>query len=69
MKTPGNVKEIVIQWLKVFGYDGLHNKYVGCGCDLHDLLECDSCPADCCPGYKIPDPDGEYNYLMTSKKP
>jgi hypothetical protein len=42
-------KEIIIDWLKAHGYDGLCSDE--CGCRLDDLMpgEC-SCP-DCVPGY------------------
>lgn len=46
-----DVKEIVAQYLKACGLDGLYNE-VGCGCDLSDLMPCDS-PCDRCePAYK-----------------
>ena len=45
-------KDIVEQWLRLNGYDGLCT--VDCGCELDDLMPC--CEPDCCmdcePGYK-----------------
>ena len=43
------VKEIVIEYLKANGYDGLCGEE--CGCAIDDLVPCDSDPSDCKPGY------------------
>jgi hypothetical protein len=47
------VREIVQEYLKKNGYDGLHshaedNRYAGCGCGIDDLMmdcgfQCDDC--------------------------
>ncbi len=50
-----NVKEIVIEYLKSHGYDGLYDGY-DCGCKVDDLMPCDSCPDLCEAGYlRAPD--------------
>ena len=46
-----DVKEIVEEYLKANGYDGLYN-YVGCGCALDDLDACGEISPCCEPGYK-----------------
>ena len=47
------VKEILQQWLKDNGYDGLFCEY--CGCERDDICPCDLSPniVDCEPGYKF----------------
>ncbi len=45
-----NVAEIVIQYLKDNGFDGLCGG--GCGCGLDDLQPCAEDFSDCKPGYK-----------------
>ena len=44
-----NVKEIVIEWLKTNGYDGLACE--DCGCFLDDLMPCENNVQGCKPGY------------------
>jgi hypothetical protein len=45
-------KEIIINYLKANGYDGLCGEE--CGCEFDDLIACDDRFAfDCVPGYKI----------------
>jgi len=50
------VREIVADWLKAHGYDGLWRD--GCSCQSDDLMPCDwlngEDNADCEPGYKTP---------------
>ena len=46
-----NVKEIVADWLKANGYDGLCND-VGCGCTLGDLMTCGEPSEYCVPGWR-----------------
>ena len=49
-----DVKEIVIAYLKVNGFDGLVNSDQPCGCGLDDLFPCgyDFHVLDCKPAYK-----------------
>ena len=47
-----NVEEIIIEYLKANGFDGLAGDE--CGCEISDLVPCDSDPCNCVPGYKVP---------------
>lgn len=47
-----NVREIVEQYLKENGYDGLYYSDVSCGCRIGDLQPCDGPCQDCIAGYK-----------------
>lgn len=42
-----NVKEIIAQYLKANGFDGLYSELCECGCDVNDLMPCDG-PCDLC---------------------
>jgi hypothetical protein len=44
------VKEILIEWLKTRGYDGLC--YDDCGCGLNDFMPCQSSCELCKPAYE-----------------
>jgi len=51
------VKEIIADYLKQNGYDGLHNhaenqKYAGCGCSIKKMLVCQECTGTCEPAYR-----------------
>jgi hypothetical protein len=46
------VKEILIEWLKKHGYDGLCNPYHECGCGLNDFILCQVSCELCEPAYK-----------------
>ena len=35
-----DIEEIVKEWLKANGYDGLYNSELECGCQLGDLMPC-----------------------------
>jgi hypothetical protein len=51
------VKQIVAEWLKEHGYDGLYNwgHYCGCecGCKLDDLMPCGEGFSNCQAGVRI----------------
>ena len=51
------VKEIVQEYLKQNGYEGLFCDE--CGCEIDDLMPCDSPIMDCKAGYKGECPGGE----------
>ncbi len=46
------VKEIITQYLKDNGYDGLYNGEGPCGCLAEDLFPCGEMFDECSPGYK-----------------
>jgi hypothetical protein len=50
-KKPENVAEIVIDYLKRNGYDGLCNN--DCGCDFDKFMPCDCPCSDCEPAHKV----------------
>ena len=52
------VKEIIVNYLKDNGFDGLYTE--DCGCTAEDLAPCDSTCMDCIPGIKIDPPPEEY---------
>ena len=58
-EQPKDVTDIVTQYLKAHGYDGLFNDYMECGCRLGDLHPCDAGPpGECEPGHLVPcDPE------------
>jgi hypothetical protein len=67
--TTITVKDIVTQYLKEHGYDGLCNSDgEGCYCQLDDFCPCEdvnySWVLRCVPGYKVPDPDGEAGWII-----
>jgi len=63
-----HVKELVEQWLRLSGYDGLWNAAGECACDLEDLIPCGEDFANCTPGFKMPCPPGcaEHNFHIGS---
>lgn len=48
-----NICEIVREWLKANGYDGLFRSESQCACLLDDLMSCDEPGIDCQPGYVL----------------
>jgi hypothetical protein len=65
-----DVKEIIVEHLEANGFDGLVNCDAECGCSVDEaFIPCDGYFGECEPGYKIPDESGEYDYLITTKKP
>lgn len=63
------VEEIIKDYLKENGFDGLCNSYAECGCNIDELIACGNDCSDCEPGYKIGAKSLEYNYFITTKKP
>lgn len=50
------VKEIVVEYLKSRGFDGLCDGVEdGCGCLLPDLMPCGGDGSQCTPGYNNPE--------------
>lgn len=50
-----NVKQIVKEYLKAQGFDGLCN--IDCGCGFDDLMPCCETSEDCEVAMASPDPD------------
>jgi len=46
------VKDIVSDYLRDNGYDGLYADSLGCGCVLKNLMPCNRNPSECRVGYK-----------------
>lgn len=59
-----NVIEIIKDWLKQHGYDGLRADDAECGCKVDCLMPCNSPCNSCEAGYKGPDPSGECDSLI-----
>ena len=59
-----NVRNIVSEWLRKHGYDGLYTE--DCGCVLDDLMPCSGpyeFSTSCNPGYRNPCPGADECYL------
>lgn len=49
------IREIVVGYLEEYGYDGLHNDFAECACEIGDFgLGCDGLSNNCIPGIKKP---------------
>jgi len=59
-------KEIITDYLRQHGYDGLFNPGV-CGCTIEDLGCCECDCMSCQPGYQHADPTGEYDYIISAE--
>lgn len=44
--------DIMKQWIKDNGYDGLFNTEIPCACDLGDFMPCEEPSVNCEPGYR-----------------
>jgi len=67
------VKEIVAEWLKCHGFDGLFSEGGECACELSDLMPCDSEGCEkCVAGYKCkpgPDDDPDCKFVISEHRP
>lgn len=48
------LKELVADWLKTHGYDGLYHENPECACLCEELMPCDEPGTSCRPGIKVP---------------
>jgi hypothetical protein len=62
-----NVKEIIEEWLKVHGYDGLCCE--NCGCIIGDLMPCGSDQSECKPGWKCITDTGDWFVIGDNDDP
>ena len=60
------VDNIVRDWLKLNGFDGLVHEDTECGCHLEDLFICQECFNECRPAYKFTKANGDW-WMSTNK--
>ena len=74
----GTIGDIIREYLKTNGFDGLVSydfecgcEIFGCGCEIDDLFACESEGiSECEPGYKIPcDCGGDCGWHIGTKSP
>ena len=57
--------EIVLDYLKKNGFDGLFNTESECGCQIDELMPCGEPGIECTPGYKhAADPETSYDFII-----
>lgn len=61
------LKEIVREYLKEHGYDGLFSE-ADCACLADDLFPCDSPRDDCQPGHRLPCDCGDHDFHIGVKE-
>lgn len=54
------VGEIIYNYLRDHGYDGLYNEDISCDCSISELFPCIGIVQDCIPGYENPCTCGEH---------
>jgi len=60
------VDNIVRDWLKLNGFDGLCHGETECGCYLDDFIICGGCFSECRPAYKFMKRNGDW-WMSTNK--
>jgi hypothetical protein len=60
------VKEIVLQYLKDNGYDGLYYEDQ-CGCSLDHFMPCGGEREECRPGHLMKDKESGFDYIGEKK--
>ena len=63
-----NVAQIVAEYLKKNGFDGLVAHDIDCGCGLSDLHPCGEDFRNCQPAYEKDSDDPDYDLIMTTKR-
>ena len=62
-----NVEDIVVEWLRQNGYDGIYSDE--CGCAIEDFAPCGEMCLDGAPGHKVPcDCENGCDYHIVPKK-
>jgi hypothetical protein len=65
--APMTVRNILEQWLREHGYDGLYT--TDCGCKIGDLVPCGEDCTECMPGVLTsPDPDEDVEWYVGPKE-
>ena len=65
-----NVLEIIKQYLKEKGYDGLYSDIGECACTIEEVENCGCIGEECMPGYLQECEEGnEYDYSIVPYKP
>ena len=70
-----NVGEIVMEYLRANGYDGLVDESSDCACELDDSEPCCYMTSACQPGHKVPcdcsdhDPHDHDFHMLAGKRP
>jgi len=61
--------ELVEEYLKTNGYDGLCHSETGCGCRRGDLMPCGEPSPNCQPGYSVQPPkDSDADFWISPLK-
>ena len=63
------VRDIITDYLRDNGFDGLYNDDLECGCSINDLVPCDSACDMCRPGYRVETPGQDFNFSIVGEKP
>lgn len=66
MESAKTVFEIVVDYLKVNGFDGLYNGYTDCACEVGDISPCGEMSSECQAGYRFPCNCGEHDFHIGS---
>lgn len=68
MPSP-TVKEIVEEYLRQHGYDGLYHSVGECACEVGDLWPCyPDMSFDCCAGVRAPCDCGECDFHIVERE-
>lgn len=66
-KNP-NLQDIVTDWLKQHGYDGLYNTVGECACQVSDLVPCSQCDElECHAGHYLDATNSEFDFEIGVK--
>ncbi len=63
-----NIREIVREYLKANGYDGLCDVGAECGCRLGDFMPCDDATVYCEAGHLAPGDDLDERWVIVPGK-
>ena len=63
-------REIIAEWLREHGYDGLYDDCgsEGCGCEIDDLAPCEGWVLRCQPGYRRESDDADFDFCIGPEK-